>query len=229
MAGTRRWIKAIAGVAVIGLLLQLFIESPWSKPILTWGLMEFLPADSGAEVDAIVVLGRGSSGFLMETRTAIATQLWQSGRAPMIVASGRPEARAMMEHLQEEEGVPTTALLGEVCSETTEENALFTAALLQPTEAKRILLLTDSPHMLRSFLTFRSLGFDVIPYPTPFSKGGDTIFSGRVLSKEYRGLLGYAAVGRFLPRSFDNSWYLDSDRLQEALEGDCTVTLDEPS
>jgi uncharacterized SAM-binding protein YcdF (DUF218 family) len=224
----RRWMRPVVGIAILAALGYGFLRSPWGKPVLSWGLVEPLPEDPGEAVDAIVVLGRGPRGFLMETRTEVATQLWQNGRAPIIVASGRPEARAMIDQLQQQ-GIPDTALVGEICSETTEENALFTAAILDPKQHRRILLLTDSPHMMRSFLTFRSLGFEVIPYPTPFSRDNSTTFSGRVLSKEYRGLLGYAILGRFLPRSFDNPLYLSRDRLQDALSGNCTVAADATS
>lgn len=221
----RRWVKWGSRLLIISGLIYFIFKSPLSKSILSWGLVASLPTDSGAPVDAIVVLGRGSSGFLMESRIDVAVQLWKAGRAPFIFASGRPEARAMMEALREE-GVPLDNIRGEECSNTTEENALFTSSILLPENAQNILLITDLPHMLRSFLTFRSLGFKVIPYPTPFSQNDNSQFPGKVISKEYRGILGYAALGRFLPRTYDNPRYLPADRLEDALSGDCTVILE---
>ncbi len=55
--------------------------------------------------------------------------------------------------------------------------------------------------MLRSLLTFRSVGFEVIPHVSPlpsnlaYTKKAFTVFS------EYMGLIKYALQGRFLTRS----------------------------
>lgn len=223
----RRSYRRQLGVG-LGLLVLLWfgylgLKSPLGKFVLTQGLTAPVPEDTGEPVDAIVILGRGG-GFLMDSRTDVAVDLWEDQRAPFIFSSGRPEAENMMEQLHEK-GVPLEALRGEDCSRTTEENALFTAAVLQQEGVETILLLTDSPHMLRSLLTFRSLGFEVVPHSTPFSKENHPTFPGRVISKEYRGILGYALLGRFLPRSFDGFNHLSEAERQKALTGGCNVAL----
>jgi uncharacterized SAM-binding protein YcdF (DUF218 family) len=128
------------------------------------GLVVFVPSDSGAKADAIVVLGRGTE--FAKPRNEIVTQLWQAKRAPVIFVSGTYDAPMMIQWLQEK-GIPQRSLDGENCSLTTAENALFTAAILQPRGIRRILLVTDSPHMWRSLLDLRDQGFTVIPHVSP--------------------------------------------------------------
>jgi uncharacterized SAM-binding protein YcdF (DUF218 family) len=219
-----RWVKLTVVSAIALWILYMGLKTSLGKSLLSRGLLYFLPDDTGEPVDAIVILGRGR-GTLMDIRIEAAIELWERDRASLVFASGEPEAVAMMEALHEQ-GIPLDNLLGEDCSGTTEENALFTASILQAQGVDDILLLTDEPHMLRSFLTFRSLGFDVIPYPTAFRQSPSTQFPGHVISKEYRGILGYAALGRFFPRSVNGN-YLSDTQLNDTRSGYCTVFSDE--
>ncbi|MBO3464480.1 YdcF family protein, partial [Aetokthonos hydrillicola] len=82
---------------------------------------------------------------------------------------------------------------------TTQENALFTASILQPRQVKQILLVTDSPHMLRSLLTFRRLGFDVIPHISPIPPKLTPTKTAMLVFYEYMGLVSYGLEGRFFP------------------------------
>lgn len=127
------------------------------------GLVLFLPADTGT-AQAIVVLGRGTE--LGIPRIDVANQLWKAKRAPLVFVSGIGDTPRMLP-LLEEKGIPKRSLDGESCSLTTPENALFSAAILQAQGIKRILLVTDGPHMWRSLLDFRSQGFTVIPHTSP--------------------------------------------------------------
>ncbi|MFB8790585.1 MAG: YdcF family protein [Potamolinea sp.] len=172
------------------------------------GLVIFLPPDPGTAVDAIVILGRGP--LFDKERVNLAAELWQAKRAPMIFSSGRGDSYRMIEDLNAK-GIPKQVLNGEECSLTTLENAVFTAAILQPRGIRQILLITDEPHMLRSLLVFRANGFTVIPRPSPVSPylfGKKTkIF---LTFREYAGLVSYALRGLYfrqhLPES--NSPYL---------------------
>jgi uncharacterized SAM-binding protein YcdF (DUF218 family) len=147
--------KAILWLAgLVGTLLLLFI-------VVGKGL--FLPTDFSTAADAIVVLGRWPS--MREERINLAAKLWQAKRAPVIFASGRGDAGEMIQ-LLEEKGIPNQVLNGENCSLSTQENALFTAAILNPQVHRKILLITDTPHMWRSLLEFRNYGFTVIPHPS---------------------------------------------------------------
>lgn len=162
--------------------------------ILLW----FTPADPGGAAEAIVVLGRGSQQ--LPPRVEETVQLWQARRAPLIFLSGAWDAPRMAEELAER-GVPAGVMEGEACSRTTEENAQFTAALLLPRGIRRIVLVTDAPHMLRSLLTFRSVGFDVIARSHALPHYLSRTRRGWIVYREYFGLLTYSLRGRFAPRS----------------------------
>lgn len=161
------------------------------------GLVASIPEDPGTHVDAIVVLGRGVP--LRPSRVEVAAELWKADRAPTIFASGKEDAPSMIEHLQAK-GIPAQALAYENCSDSTEENALFTATLLKPQRVQQILLVTDPPHMLRSLLTFRSLGFTVIPHPSPLPPQLSIKEKDSLMLREYSGLFFYSLLGWFLPQ-----------------------------
>jgi len=171
-----------------------------SRPIAglaTQGLISPLPTDSGTTVDAIVVLGRGEE--LKYSRVDVAVQLWRAKRAAKIFASGATDAPQMLELLAAK-GIPRHMLGGESCSQTTEENALFTAAILHSQGIRRILLITDPAHMLRAFLTFRSLDFEVIPHTSPLPLYWTSTEQSFYVFREYLGLANYAFLNRFQQR-----------------------------
>ncbi|MEN9230481.1 MAG: YdcF family protein [Thermostichus sp. DG02_5_bins_236] len=187
------------------LWLYLVLLTPAGNGILTWGLTTWIPRDALAPAEAIVVLGRG--GALASGRIQDAYRLWQAGWAPRIFVSGAGDAGPMGRALLAL-GVPKSDLNGEDCSQTTEENAQFSLALLEPAQVQSILLITDNIHMLRSELTFRSFGIRVIPviseiYPL---RG----FPLPVL-REYLGLLSYGLKGRFFARSIPDPQTLGFD------------------
>jgi len=189
--------RQISSVGLILLLLYGFTCSTIGVQLGSRVLVSLLPVDPGLPADAIVVLGRGSD--LRQERIEVAADLWKAKRAPIVFASGSGDAQPMGDLLVQL-GVAPEAISGEPCSRTTEENARFTAALLKPQAVHKILLITDPPHMLRSWLTFRSFGFEVIPHPNPLPlrlKQSKTAF---LLVREYVGLASYGVLGRFAPR-----------------------------
>ncbi len=189
--------RLVSGLGMVLLTLYLASSSPSAIAVGNRLLVSFLPSDSGATADAIVVLGRGAP--LRPQRVEVASQLWQEQRAPLVFASGWSDA-VPIGQLLERQGVPLAAIDGEPCSRTTEENALFTSTILQPQGVRRILLVTDPPHMLRSLLTFRSLGFEVIPHPNPLPERIDAREKGFLVFREYPGLVSYGLKGRFSRR-----------------------------
>jgi len=192
-----RWRRRISGLGTALLCLYLVTLSPTMMKIGSRALVSFLPSDSGIAADAIVVLGRGTE--MRPERVDVSAQLWEASRAPLIFASGWGDAQEIAKML-EQKGIPATAVDGEPCSRTTEENARFTAAILQPKNVHRILLVTDPPHMLRSLLTFRSLGFEVIPHTNPLPDRLNATAKAYLVFREYLGIVGYGLRGRFLPR-----------------------------
>lgn len=192
------WKRPLSALGTVLLLAYHAAFFPPTLAIANQGLVSFIPTDSGATADAIVVLGRGQE--MRKSRVEVVSQLWQAGRAPVIFASGRGDGPRIVQMLKIK-GIPAQVLDNEQCSRTTEENARFTAAVLQPQGIKTILLVTDPPHMLRSLLTFRSLQFRVIPHVSPSSSSLDRQEKSLTVFYEYMGLLKYALQGRFLPRT----------------------------
>lgn len=193
----KRWKRSFRGL-IVTIATILIVLSPVGLNIALWVLGTPLPGDSGDPVDAIVVLGRGES--FRALRTATVVDLWRANRAPRIFASGMLDARAIAQTLKEM-GVPATQLSGEECSQSTLENAQFTTALLHPQGVKKILLVTDRPHMLRSLLMFRSFGFQVIPHPTALPKQLPYSEKFPIALREYTGLMKYLITGQFQSRS----------------------------
>lgn len=189
----RRRTKGVVALTLACLL----VTSPPGLALATQALTSQIPPDSGAQADAIVVLGRGPR-FIGE-RVDATVALWQEKRAPRIFLSGRGDAKPLVRRLLEK-GVSNDALSGENCSLTTEENAQFTADRLLPQSVKHIILVTDSPHMLRSRLTFQSLGFEVIAHPNALPS--DLGYRERldIVAREYGGILTYVLRGRFSER-----------------------------
>lgn len=156
---SRRWRRRLM-LPILAIALGIVLTSPAALAVGQWGMTLALPRDSGASADAIVVLGRGPE--LRDSRTAKAWELWQARRAPQIFASGMLDARFITQTLKEI-GIPEGRVAGEECSQSTQENALFTAAILHPKNEETILLVTDIPHMMRALLIFQQSGFQVIP------------------------------------------------------------------
>jgi uncharacterized SAM-binding protein YcdF (DUF218 family) len=127
--------------------------------------------------DAIVVLGcriapSGRPAPPAARRAATAAGAFRAGIAPLVVASGgrrwgsQIEARALRLALVQA-GVPPSAVLEELCSLSTYENAVFSAALLTRVGARRAAVVTCPWHMARALQSFRAAGVDAIPFPTP--------------------------------------------------------------
>ncbi|WP_218080689.1 YdcF family protein [Anthocerotibacter panamensis] len=184
--------RLVFGLSALMLGSYLLAILPPMIDLALWGLTAPLPADTGTKVDAIVILGRGDQ--LRPARAAVAGGLWRTGRAPLVFSSGRGDATELMDLLRSQ-GLPQQAVAGEDCSQTTEENARFTALVLKPQGVRRILLVTDPPHLLRSVLTFRRQGFTVLPQssplpPLPFPQRAFIVY------REYLGLILYGLSGR---------------------------------
>ncbi|XGV95334.1 MAG: YdcF family protein [Leptolyngbya sp. BL-A-14] len=189
-----RWNRQRTKSVVLLTLACLLITSPPGLALITHVLTSQIPPDSGAVADAIVVLGRGSHS--MDARIDTTVALWQEKRAPRIFVSGRGDSKPIVRRLLGK-GVPSSVINGENCSLTTEENGRFTALALLPQGVKQIILVTDSPHMLRSRLTFQSFGFEVTSHPSALWP--DLGYRERLLlvAREYGGLLSYVIRGRF--------------------------------
>lgn len=189
--------RIILPIAIIGLI-YLFITSSIMLALASQGLTFSLPQDSGEKVDAIVILGRGEP--LRARRVELGAELWEQKRAPIVFVSGMLDVEEIITQL-EHKGVSKLQISGERCSQTTEENAQFTTALLYPKGIQRILLLTDLPHMLRSQILFKSYGFNVIPHVIPLPLHWSTTKQLKVVLREYAALVHYQWNGYLRTRT----------------------------
>ena len=218
LVSPRRWQRRVIKPVTIVALASLMVTSPGMVQLATWGLTVPLPTDRGEQTDAIVVLGRGEE--LRGQRVDLIHKLWQAGRAPRVFTSGMMDAQPIIERLQQK-GLPSSILNGESCSRSTEENALYTAAILYPQGVRKIILITDSPHMLRSFLLFRNVGFEVMPYFSPLPDQWNSLQQITVILREYVGLIQYALTGRFKQRSTAELEHPPSAILEKFTEWKC--------
>src|SRR6185312_16009014 len=73
----------------------------------------------------------------------------------------------MQEALQKDFGVPVS--WAEDRSETTFQNALYTARLLKPQAVTTVVLVTHAWHMRRALWSFERVGLHTIPWPAPLT------------------------------------------------------------
>ena len=138
--------------------------------------------------DAIVVLGGGTregaaprpSFEVGEAgdRVLYAARLYRSGAAPLIIVSGGhapysnpgdESGAEVMKSFLDFLNVPDDAILTEIQSKNTYENAVQTVSLLKARDVKHILLVTSATHMPRSYAIFKEFeDLRVTPAPTDF-------------------------------------------------------------
>lgn len=155
-------------------------SAPSFALLLQRGLTGQYPATAASDypqADAIVVLGGGAipdtdqdwdsdPADTEATRVGFGLLLYRSGRAPhMLLSGGRGAARHMAAELQVQ-GVPAAAMLTEVDSATTHQNALYSAAILRRNGWNRVLLVTSPMHMARAAASFRRQGLQVVEAPS---------------------------------------------------------------
>lgn len=158
-----RWLGPVARRACrrLGRWAVLGVALSWSA--LAWGLDRYgqgRPAPAG-RWDAIVVLGcrvfpDGRPSAALARRVQRAAELWAAGRADVVVLTGGRGDAGVVEAevaaaVAESLGVPRAALVLETRSTSTDENARFAAEAI---EGRRVLVVTDAYHVLRSERVF---------------------------------------------------------------------------
>ncbi len=139
---------------------------------------------SGAEADAIVILGGGrvrdsieyggdSLGRFTLERLRYGAWLARKLGKPVLVTGGAPgggvpEGDLMRDSLKHEFGIKTVRWV-ESASINTRENARLSAQLLRTDGIERIYLVTHAWHLARAVPEFTALGFQVIPAGTGYS------------------------------------------------------------
>ena len=122
-----------------------------------------IPATGAAQcekADAIVVVSGGDT----TARTDEGIRLYKNGWADTLVFSGAaqdksgPSNAAAMRTRALAQSVPSSAILVEEKSATTEENAMNTKTILADNDIKNVILVTSGYHQRRAALEFEKLG-----------------------------------------------------------------------
>ena len=196
---TKRLGHLMIFLAFVFLACVIFLSSKAGGVLLTKAIESgaapvSLPATTPAQ--AIVVLTGG------DWRIREAARLQRETGLPVLASGGDGEADAIKKHLESDFHVPVRWTEGR--SLNTEQNALFSAAILARENIQTIFLVTHALHMRRARMMFSDRGFEVIAAPTDFSshapfQWGDFLPSpeGRKLAKsalhETVGLVWYRA------------------------------------
>jgi uncharacterized SAM-binding protein YcdF (DUF218 family) len=179
---------ALAGTALY-LLSTAYVSRSLSAAVEAPPAALDLDALRGAPNTAIVVLsgdlrwdaaeyGGDTVGAVTLERMRYAARLQRATRLPMLASGGvlrarAPLAQAMKDGFERDFNVPVRWT--ETRSETTWENALFSAEMLKKDGITRIVLVTHAIHMPRALMAFRGTGLEVIPaatlhtYPIPLT------------------------------------------------------------
>lgn len=127
--------------------------------------------------DALVLLGcRIGPGALpggaAARRARAAARAWHERVAPIVIVSGGrrwagvAESEALAAEL-ERLGVAPAALVTELCSLSTHENARYSAEILQRRGARRAAIVTCDWHLPRALACFRALGVEAVGIAAP--------------------------------------------------------------
>lgn len=213
----RKWLSR---AAIATLLLYWLIIAPFTAPVITGVLVSFLPADSGSSANAIVVLSRGEE--VVGDRYELAIELWEANRAPrlFVTAQGNLE---LTQALVKSRGHSAQIVSATDCARTTKDEATSTAAILGPQGVKKIILITDPPHMLRAYLTFQGVGFSVIPHPVDIPPRLSPAKRSFLAVREYLSLISYAVLGRLQPQTYNVLVHPPDDVLQAVSDRQCNL------
>ena len=174
-----------------------FMISPLFSMPATYLLGRFVPPDTGASAEAIVVLARDSTAQGDRYNTAL--DMVAQARAPKLLIMGASYGSKVLLAL-EKRRLSADGLLSARCVRTTKDEAYAAGAILGSQDVNSIILITDQPHMLRAWLTFKSLGFSVTPHIEPIPDWVASPERSSLAIREYLGLISYAALGRFESR-----------------------------
>jgi uncharacterized SAM-binding protein YcdF (DUF218 family) len=146
-----------------------------------------IPAGELPKAEAIVLLGGATRSMAYPRvnpdlnehgdRVTYTAQLYKKGKAPIIIISGGrsewmgsgiPEASDISKMFQKDYDIPATAIIEELISLNTYENAVNVQKIMKERNLKKVLLVTSAFHMPRSVRIFRKLNIDIIPAPSDY-------------------------------------------------------------
>jgi uncharacterized SAM-binding protein YcdF (DUF218 family) len=176
--------RSVTAAALIGLFVVAWPPAAWvvAQPLES-RYSANLPKATDAE--AIVILAAGAVPQKGDLPAALkedtylrcrhALLVWKRNQQLPVLSCGGSSSRmstsvaAMMRRMLADEGVPENLLWTEDRSTSTFENALYGAQILRQKGVRRIVLVTEAYHMLRSERCFRKQGIDVIPAACNFN------------------------------------------------------------
>lgn len=205
------------GLITFVLLLLWAFSTPYIANKLLNSLKPPVTSLTGAEADAIVILGGGRNRDSIEyggdtlgrftiERVRYGAWLAKKLNKPVLVTGGapeggRPEGDMMRASLMQEFGVKQVRWV-ENLSRNTRENARFSSPLLKQDGIERIYLVTHSWHLARAIPEFEQLGFKVVaagtgyslpepPEALDFLPNGKAFLDSWLATHEWMGLLWY--------------------------------------
>ncbi len=130
------------------------------------------------------ILSDGTMGWSSYLRTRYAARAYRAGGFKHVVVTGgpgrsasAPVAPAMGEFLKCQ-GVPADAILLEIASRSTRENALYSKSLLDNLPGRKVLVTSDY-HMFRARRVFAKIGIEVLSLPIPDAEKRGGSWEGR--------------------------------------------------
>jgi len=175
--------RGLLAAGLIGIFLFSWLPVSWllAQPLEGW-YSPHPPAASDAQ--AIVVLAGGAirpeaaelppalnEGSYLRCHYGLS--IWKMNRQlPMLLCGGtvfRTSLALVMRDMMVDAGVPESQLWTEERSTSTYENAVYAAEILRRKGIRRIILVTEAHHMLRSERCFRKQGLDVLPAACNFA------------------------------------------------------------
>jgi uncharacterized SAM-binding protein YcdF (DUF218 family) len=163
LSSAARWISRV--LAAVGLITVLAMTTP----IVSWWARAYAGPIQQPKGDVLILLSaasddKGLISFSSYWRARYALRAWQTGGFQKIVVSGGG-GTGILDFLIAE-GVPREDIVAEWQSNSTRENGLNTARLIEGMPGKKVLLTSDF-HMYRAIRVFRKLGIEVTPMPAP--------------------------------------------------------------
>jgi uncharacterized SAM-binding protein YcdF (DUF218 family) len=174
-------------------------------------------AQPPADADAMVVLAgavrppsslRPRAELSHDTyyRCLHAVELYRARPCPIVVSGGKvdasepgPACAEVMRDFLREMGVKEQDVLVENESRTTYENAVFSRRVLEPRQARRVVLVTDAVSMFRAVRCFEKQGLAVTPAPCDYRTGDFrwelTAFLPNPFAAKHAGEVGHEWVG----------------------------------
>ncbi len=155
----RAALRILAGAGAL-LLLVSFI------PVLEWWTNALSGPWGEGGGGTLIVLGSDTNRDIIGEhsywRAVYAVWAWRGGGFQQVLISGPQTMRDFLVA----NGVPADRIRVESRSNSTRENALFTASMLSGDSGRKTLLTSDY-HIFRAVRAFRKIGVDVVPNPVP--------------------------------------------------------------